>query len=143
MMKNNYVLPNGYPFENKIKNLEAMSMEILEDGNIQVLFMAPCIIDKEKNSIDGDWNTYIFERKGKCAMYVSTPFSKMEFIVNPNYYNDNRFNEFLSKKEIIVYFYLVDTYLEEVVGFAMKKMSERTRMYFGKALTTNSSYSRE
>lgn len=80
--------------------------EITEDGDLEIALFMPHISEKEIILFNNfNPTVYFYENDNKSAIFFDFKISKHEIVVNPTYYNDERWEKFDKGycKELIVY----------------------------------------
>ena len=117
--------------------------EIDEYGNL--VFKLLCT--RVPASIIGNFNshdvtTYHYERRGMSAFLIDG-FVKAELIINPSYYEDDRFEKLLSKDEVNMYCELIDCSRNKIMAVRNITIKGKCLDYLKKGLKMNAQYARE
>ena len=121
----------------------AFANEIDENGNMVFKVLSTRISDNDIEKFNSqDITTYHYEHKGMSAFLIDG-FVKAELIINPSYYDDDRFEKLLSKNSINMYCELIDCSKNKIMAVRNITISGKPLEYLKDGLKMNAQYTRE
>lgn len=117
--------------------------EIDEYGNLVFKLLCTRVPDSNINHFNSqDVTTYHYERKGMSAFLIDG-FVKAELIINPSYYEDDRFEKLLSRDEVNMYCELIDCSRNKIMAVRNITIKGKSLDYLKQGLKMNAQYTRE
>ena len=117
--------------------------EIDEYGNIVFKLLCTRVPDSNIDHFNSqEVTTYHYERKGMSAFLIDG-FVKAELIINPSYYEDDRFEKLLKKEEVNMYCELIDCSRNKIVAVRNITIKGKCIDYLKNGLKMNAQYARE
>ena len=157
LMEDNQILKVVTVNSDSISNVEAykklktqawisggvIANEIDENGNIvlQLVFRGVRDCDIE-NFNSKDVATYQYERRGMSS-FIIDGFVQAELIINPSYYEDDRFEKLLSRGEVNMYCEMIDCTRDKIVAVRNITIGGKCLDYLKQGLMMNAQHSRE
>lgn len=117
--------------------------EIDEHGNLVFKLLCRSVSDSDIEAFSSkDVTAYQYERKGMSAFLIDG-FVKAELIINPSFYEDDRFKKLLSKDQVNMYCELIDCSRNKIVAVRNITIKGKCLDYMKSGLKMNESYERE
>lgn len=121
----------------------ATANEIDEYGNLMFKVLCRCVRDCDiEHFSEDDVTAYYYERSNRTAFIMSGGI-KAELIINPSYYEDDRFEKLLDKDEINMYCELIDCSRNKIVAVRNITIKGSCLDYLKKGLKMNAQCTRD